>query len=80
MAKRCKQVDKMVEAMNAHLKANRIISPKDTACWLMSGMLINADAYNGFNWFYYTKDGIKSLVGSGDEEVIKSKDGFIQFY
>lgn len=80
MKKRAKQVDKMVESMNNYLRVNRIISSTDTACLLMTGMLLNADAYNGFNWFYCTKDGIKSLVGSGDEEVIKSKDGYIQFY
>ena len=38
MAKRCKQVDKMVEVMNAHLKANRIIDEFSVDCMTMTQM------------------------------------------
>lgn len=80
MAKRCKQVDKMVESMNSYLRINRIIDPNRLACILMSQMLLNAGAYRGFNWFYSDEQGVQRLVGSGNDEVVRSKNGFIQFY
>lgn len=80
MAKRCKQVDKMVEAMNSYLKANRVIDELQVECMTMTCMLINAGCYRGFNWFYKNENGIQSLVGSGEPAIIRAKDGYIQFY
>lgn len=80
MSKRTKQVDKMVESVNDYLRGNRIISNCDTVFLVVSGALLDADTYRGFNWFYFDEQGVKRLVGSGDEEVVSSKDGFIQFY
>lgn len=80
MAKRTKQAQIMIDTVNMYLKKNRIIDELCKECMLMTGMLLNAGCYKGFNWFYNLEDGTKVLVGSGDPEVITSKDGYIQFY
>jgi hypothetical protein len=80
MAKRAKQVDKMVESINYYLKANRIINELCTECMLMTAMLLSANCYRGFNWFYENEDGIEVLVGSGDPSVISEKDGYLKYY
>lgn len=80
MAKRAKQVDLMVEEMNLYLRTNRIISELDKSCLLLSRMLCYAGCYRGFNWFYLNEYGVQVLVGSYDPEIIRSKDGYIQFY
>lgn len=80
MSKRTKQVEAMVESINSYLKANRIINELCDVCMVMSCMLLNANCYRGFNWFYRDENGNQLLVGSGDASVIKEKDGYIQFY
>lgn len=80
MAKRTKQSQVMVDTVNYYLKHNKVIDSNDIVCMIMMGQLLNAKCYNGFNWFYELCDGTHALVGSGDPEVIKSKNGFIQFY
>ena len=84
MAKSTRQVQLMVESMNRYLMANLRSDSRHLSCVLMTNMLLSADAYKGFNWFYVDtscKDTeLLKLVGSSDEAILKEKDAFIQFY
>ena len=82
--KRSKQVEAMVKAGNATLKARKVISEYEDSVFWFTYLLQSADCYKGFNWFYEKQidenTTIDCLVGSADEEVIKAHNGFIQFY
>lgn len=88
MAKRTKQVDKMVEYVNNILRNNRVIDEYDSDFFLMQGLLLETNTYQGFNYFYdfeYTdvvgnKTIIQRLAGTADEEKLKELDGYIQLY
>lgn len=79
MAKRAVQTNTIIKTINKHLKANRITDATCELCLLVSSMLLDANCYRGFNWFY--EDGkVQKMVGSSDIAVIQEKDGYIQFY
>ena len=88
VAKRTKQVDKMVEYVNNILRNNRVIDEYDSDFFLMQGLLLETNTYQGFNYFYdfeYTdvvgnKTIIQRLAGTSDKEKLKELDGYIQLY
>ncbi len=84
MAKRTKQLQAVVDMCNEMFRNNRVIDPLDSDASLLSHILIQLDCYSGYNWFYedksYTEVDVLRLVGSGKEDIVREKDGFIQFY
>lgn len=84
MAKRTKQLQAVVDMCNEMFRNNRVIDPLESDASLLSHILIQLDCYKGYNWFYedrsYTDGVMLRLVGSGMQDIVREKDGFIQFY
>ena len=52
MAARTKQVEIMIKEFNDYLKNNHIIDEYATEVHLFLHLLLRANCYQGFNWFY----------------------------
>lgn len=71
--KRTKQTQKIVNAINEYLRNNHIKSQGDPVFVVITHALINANAYQGFN--YFTADG-KLFSGENENE----KFDHLEFY
>lgn len=88
MAKRTKQVEIMIDEFNDYLKNNRIIDEYTPEVHLFLHLLLRANCYRGFNWFYeypYTDVmGVTTLIpklaGTSDLDELKAMKAYIQCY
>lgn len=86
MAARTKQVEIMIEEFNLYLKNNHIIDEYATEVHLFLQLLLRANCYQGFNWFYeypYTDvtgktTMVQTHAGTSDKEQLKGMRAYIQ--
>ena len=86
MAKRTKQVEIMIEEFNLYLKNNHIIDEYTPEVHLFLHLLLRANCYRGFNWFYeypYTDvvgktTMVQTHAGTSDKEQLKGMKAYIQ--
>ena len=88
MAKRTKQVEIMIEEFNLYLKNNHIIDEYATEVHIFLHLLLRANCYQGFNWFYeypYTDvvgktTMIPRLCGTADKIELQAMKAYLQVY
>ena len=86
MAARTKQVETMIEEFNLYLKNNHIIDEYTPEVHLFLHLLLRANCYQGFNWFYeypYTDvvgktTMVQTHAGTSDKEQLKGMKAYIQ--
>ena len=86
MATRTKQVEIMIKEFNLYLKNNHIIDEYATEVHLFLHLLLRANCYQGFNWFYeypYTDVMGKTIMvqrsaGTSDIKKLQELRAYIQ--
>ena len=86
MAARTKQVEIMIKEFNDYLKNNHIIDEYATEVHLFLHLLLRANCYQGFNWFYeypYADVGGKTTMvqrsaGTSDIKKLQELRAYIQ--
>ena len=86
MAVRTKQVEIMIEEFNLYLKNNRIIDEYTPEVHLFLHLLLRANCYQGYTWFY--EDPFTDVMGkttmvqiparTSDKEQLKGMKAYIQ--
>lgn len=67
--KRTKQAEKMIDAVNEYLRKNNIKSQNDCVFAVFSYALLEANIYNGFNYYKHKEiNGEKVLVLAGTSD------------
>lgn len=80
--KRTKQVETMVKVTNENLKTRKVISENDELFMWFNWLLMKADCYNGFNWYYektLNNETIQVLAGTSNPLRLKELNAYIQF-
>ena len=88
MAARTKQVEIMIDEFNDYLKNNHIIDEYTPEVHLFLHLLLRANCYQGFNWFYevpYTDvvgktTMIPRLCGTADKIELQAMKAYLQVY
>ena len=86
MAARTKQVEIMIKEFNDYLKNNHIIDEYATEVHLFLHLLLRANCYQGFNWFYeypFTDimgktTMVQTSARTSDKEQLKGMRAYIQ--